>query len=146
MPHISEFDSKPTKTKEGFSSSIPIFCLFSFSRTSLVICMALYLTVPTALVQSTYPRCRTTKTHGDNSSLSEWPLDVLCCCCSFLWTVVFVSHRYFAFYQEQWMNHSSWALNTAPKWARILHNSSTWSNFSFASVLRESQGKFMLNA
>lgn len=65
------------------------FLLFPCSMRSLVICMVLYLTLPTALVQTTYARCLTTRTHGHNRSLSEWPLDVLCYCCSFLWTALF---------------------------------------------------------
>lgn len=142
----NEFYSKFTKARVGYSSDIPNFCPFSFSMRSPVICMVLYLTVPTALVQSTYPMCLTTRTHGPNRSLSEWPLDEPCYCCWPLWTAVFGFPQIFACCQEQWMNHSGELCIAAPEWTRILHNSSTCSNLSFASMLRESQGKFMLNA
>lgn len=106
-PHVSEFDSKPTKVKVGFSLDnnilVPVLILYEIS----VICMGLYLTVPTAVVQSTYPKCLTTRAHYLNGSVSDRPLDDLCRCCLVLWTASFDSCGYFACCQEQWMNNSS---------------------------------------
>lgn len=96
-PPQAEFDSKLTKAKVGFSSAIPNLCLFSFSMRSLVICKVLSSCAhsPGAKYLSQMPN------NQETWSQSECPLDVLCYCCLLMWTAVFVSHRYFAFCQEQ---------------------------------------------